>query len=285
MLLRTALIALSLTVSAACSPDRSAAQSPDAFPKAQPQPAVRDVMPPTSPRATPSTLPTLPTLPAPGQVLEAVYQDPGDRSSSYEVGNGSRATYWFGHTYELNGKRYYTGFVEQSPDHLGSDVQDDPPSAKATLTQATFTAPPGKGWVFIGAQRFVGEVGARGRADQVDDSRAPVSRPAAAGRLLLAVPTNAAIEQGTVQKNYEVLLRAPDGAWSHVGTVSAGLDDSAGCDQGRAFPCAPVTGRFSFDAGGDMPAVRVELAPADSKAAPRTVFYRFDPATSMYRTP
>lgn len=277
---RSALIAVSFSLAVACSPEGRQPPSATLSERGRPAPAAPDaVRPPPSPVA-PARVAATPTAPA---VLEAIYQDPGNRSASYEVGNGSRATYWFGHTYEVGSKRYYTGFAEQSPDRLGSDVQDDPPSAKATLTQATFVSTPDNNWAFSGAQRFVGEVGARGRADAVDSTRSSIARRVAPGRLLLAVPTDSSIEQGTVQKNYELLLRAADGAWSHVGTVNAGQDDSAGCDEGRAFPCAPVTGRLSIDAGDGMPTLRVELRPGTTGSAPRTVIYRFDSSTSIYQ--
>ena len=228
----------------------------------------------------------VPAPPAPPVVIEAIFQNPGDRSASYEVDNGSWATYWFGHTYQVDGKPHYTGFVEQSPDRLGSEAAaNDPPSAPATLTQATFTADGTPGWTFLGAQRAIGEIGSRGRADAVDRARTPVTHEIGPGRLLLAVPTNSAIEQGTVQKNYEMLMRAADGAWTHVGTVNAGHDDSAGCDGGRVFPCAPVSGRMTFEGGnGSVPSIHVALEPGGSKAdGARVVIYRFDPSTSTYR--
>ena len=219
-------------------------------------------------------------------MLEAIFQDPGDRSPSYVVENGSLATFWFGQRYEVSGAAYYTGFVEQTPDHFDGST-DDPPSAKATLTQATFVAPSGSAtWQFVGAQRFVGEVGTRGQADAPDPSRPALVQQIGSDRLLLGVPTNAAIEQGVVQKNYEFLLRGIDGAWSHVGTIHAGHDDSAGCDGGRVFPCAPVSARITFEQGGDMPAITVRLEPGSSdRSSARTVTYRFDAAASTYHAP
>lgn len=254
-----------------------------------PSPAPSPADTATAPRRTQHAAREAPSPPTAPMVIEAVFQNPGDRSASYEVDNGSWATYWYGHTYQVDGKAHFTGFVEQSPDRIGTDPSaEDPPSAKATLTQATFTSDAAhSGWTFVGAQRSIGEVGSRGRADAVDTERTPVTHEIAPGRLLLAVPTNAAIEQGTVQKNYEVLLRGAEGKWAHVGTINAGHDDSAGCDGGRVFPCAPVTGRMTFerDANG-MPAIRVSLEPGTAKApAARVVRYRFDTSTSTYRAP
>lgn len=231
---------------------------------------------------------TTPKLPAPPAVLEAIFQDPGDHSASYDVGNGSRATYWYGYGYDLDGTSYFTGFVQQSPDHFAGDTAaDDPPSAKATLTQATFVRAGGNGWTFRGAQRSIGEVGSRGRADAVDESRPPIVHRLDGGRLLLGVPTDGAIEQGTVLKNYELLLRRPDGAWAHVGTLNAGQDDSAGCDGGRIFPCSPISGQIFIDADdqGDMPRLRVVLTHGASRRDDRqTVIYRFDKSSSSYVT-
>lgn len=109
--------------------------------------------------------------------------------------------------------------------------------------------------------------------------------PIARGRFVLAIPTNAAVEQGTVQKNYEVLLRAADGSWSHAGTVNTGYDDSAGCDEGRVFPCAPVRGRMTFVPGDrGMPDLQVSLEPGSPHApAARVVTYHFNHVTSTYQ--
>lgn len=242
-----------------------------------------------APRRTALGTPSkIPAAPVPGAVIEAIFQDRGDGSSSYDVGNGSRATFWFGYAYQVDGRRQYTGFVEQSPDHFGSDsAADDPPSAKATLTQATFVIDNARaGWSFVGAQRSIGEVGGRGQADAIDPSRQPVMHVVSPTRLLLAVPTVAAIEQGTVQKNYELLLRGDKGAWLHIGTVNAGYDDRAGCDGGRAFPCTSMRGRLTFERGtGEMPSIRIALEP-NARDAPGAgmATYRFDPTTSSYRT-
>lgn len=247
-------------------------------PAAAPAPATGRAEPPATEAAAPS----------PASVIEAVFQHPGDRSASYDVENGSRATYWFGYAYDVAGKRYYTGFVEQTPDHLGANADaDDPPAAKATLTQATFVRNSSHAdWDFVGAQRFVGEVGGRGRADAPDETRRAVLHDVSPGRFLLAVPTNAAIEQGTVQKNYEVLLRANDGAWAHVATVNAGVDDSAGCDGGRVFPCAGTTGHIEFVTTRDMPSIRVTLSPqGNTSSREHTVTYTFDSASSTYQAP
>lgn len=225
--------------------------------------------------------------PTPGKVIEAIFEQPGDHSASYEVDNGSRATYWYGHAYETAGKRYFTGFVAQSPDDFGKTADaDDPPAAKATLTQATFKAgSAAEPWVFVAAQHLVGEFGARGQADAVDASRNTEMFAIGPGRLVLAIPTDAAIEQGTVQKNYEVVVRAADGAWRYAGTVPAGVDDSAGCDQGRAFPCASARGRMKFVPGATMPNIEVTLqllAPSAQSVGSKSV-YRFDPKSSLYQ--
>lgn len=278
------LLLVTLAMLMACSAEPNAAQPPAKGDN------VDSAHPLQAPSATSAKSPAevaAPAAPAPATVLEAIFQDPGDRSSSYAVENGTLATFWFGQRYEVSGAAYYTGFVEQTPDHFDGST-GDPPSAKATLTQATFVAPGRSAtWQFVGAQRFVGEVGTRGQADAPDPSRPALLRQIGSDRLLLGVPTNAAIEQGVVQKNYEFLLRGADGAWSHVGTINAGQDDSAGCDGGRVFPCAPASGRITFEqGGGDMPAITVRLEPGSSdRSSARTVTYRFDAVTSTYHAP
>lgn len=225
--------------------------------------------------------------PTPGRVIEAIFEKPGDRSDSYEVDNGSRATYWYGQAYDVAAQHYFTGFVAQSPDHFGKAADaEDPPAARATLTQATFkSGSAAEPWTVVAAQHSVGEFGARGQADGVDGSRKAEIFSIGSGRIVLAVPTDAPIEQGTVQKNYEVVVRASDGAWSYAGTVPAGVDDSAGCDQGRAFPCAAMRGRLEFVPGSSMPDIEVTLQPLApvKKSAGSKLVYRLDPKSSLYQ--
>lgn len=277
MPVRAGLLLMSLVALAGCSAasDQAAGSAPQtAAPNAAGQASgrVKSVVSPAS-------------EPAPAQVLETIFHTPGDRSSSYEIANGSWASYWYGQTYEVEGNRYFTGFAEQSPEHAPGAEADDPPSAKAKLGQATFLNKDGA-WVSVGTQVGFAQVGGRGRADAVDKTRDVVVRAVAGGRMLLAIPTDAAIEEGTVGKDYELLLRQTDGKWGHAGTVAAGSDDSAGCDDGRAFPCAPVTGRLEIPpSDGAMPDITVTLIHGGPKPdGPQQVIYRFDPNSSQYRS-
>lgn len=199
------------------------------------------------------------------------------RASSSESMPEAAPEFWVGRAYELNGVHHYTGFAY----FAGPDAA---PDTKALLAQSTFIAV-GTGasaWKHVVTQAAAGEFGARGGALAVDSSRAMHSFPTADGRLLLAVPVDGPIEQGVVTKAYEVLLRSSDGRWSPAGTIEAGWDDSAGCDEGRAYPCAPAQGALRFAQGhGAWPDVVVELTRTrpTSMQAHR---YRFDERRAVY---
>jgi len=214
-------------------------------------------------------------------VIKAIFGENGDGSSSYPVGSGSWATFWYGHSYTTNDTRYFSGFAYQSPAHPpGTEEVDDPPSAKATLTQATFRLENSR-WAKVVTQRDLGDLGARGRADSVDAKRSVQSYTVAPNQFVLAVPTDAQIEQGVVQKNYEILRHEPDGHWNYFGTIEAGTDDSAGCDGGRVFPCNAVSGKIAFVAAEGMPEIRVTLDHGGN--APEILTYRFSTEESSYQ--
>ena len=58
-------------------------------------------------------------------VMHTIYQVDGQGKDSYEVANGSVATYWYGHAFELNGTRYFTGFTWDTRERYGKPGEDD----------------------------------------------------------------------------------------------------------------------------------------------------------------
>lgn len=185
--------------------------------------------------------------------------------------------FWVGHVYELQGVRHYTGFAYFS----GADAA---PDTKAVLAQASFidTGTAAPDWKHVVTQASAGEFGARGRALAVDSNRSIQSFPIADGRLLLAIPVDGPIEQGVVPKLYEILLRSSDGRWIPAGPIEAGWDDSAGCDEGRAFPCSPAQGELRFTRrDGVWPDIVVELTRA-LPSSKQTHHYRFDERHAIY---
>lgn len=211
--------------------------------------------------------------PSPSSSLYFIYQKDGDGALSYEVENGSWATYWYGYRFDLDGKNYYTAFAYDTPFKFGkAELEADPaPDTKATLTQATFelTAPgTDKPWNFQGSDRSVGEFGAYEKGNQVDDTRKPQEYRTPEGNLLLAVPTWY-LASGTRVSSFDLLVFNPHELtttdaqrWVYVGNVVVGEDNGAACDDeedGGRIPCARSTGSLSFvaQAGSDLPLLRI----------------------------
>lgn len=207
-----------------------------------------------------------PTL---GSVLYFIYMVDGDGATSYEVANGSVATYWFGHEYEIQGRRYFTGFAYNTPEKYGASVEEEfpDPDAKVSLTQATFEMThPGteKPWSFLGSQFYIGELGAYERGEVFDGSR-KVQSWSEGRRLLLAVPTTW-FEQGINYQRYALLLlSAPEddaeagGLWKYLGSLEAGSDNSASCVDDDTSCHYSSDGVLSFGdvKEGNLPAIRI----------------------------
>ena len=134
------------------------------------------------------------TPPAPDAVLYFIYNKDGDGATSYEIENGSVATYWYGHQFDLRGKHYFAGFAYSTPEKFGA-AEDEPnpaPGSKVTLANATFVlSKPGteKPWSLVGAEPYIGEFGAYEKGDEVDPKRTAVSYETEGGQFVLAVPT------------------------------------------------------------------------------------------------
>ena len=97
-------------------------------------------------------------------VMHTIYQVDGQGKDSYEVANGSVATYWYGHAFELNGTRYFTGFTWDTRERYGKPGEDDAgPDTQVNLAEATYTltgSTPDKPWQFRGMTNTIGNFGA-----------------------------------------------------------------------------------------------------------------------------
>ena len=244
--------------------------------------------------------------PSPSSVLYLIFQKDGDGASSYEVENGSWATYWYGYSFDLGGKHYFTGFASQTPDKYGkSEEENNPaPDAKVTLTQATlFTTTPDaqKPWTFQGSERFIGEFGSYEKANEVDQTREAQSYETPSGKLLLAVPTWYLVS-GTRVSSFDLFVFNPDELtkvderrWTYLGNIVAGEDNGAACDDeaGAAMPCVKSTGALSFVAqeGADLPLIRIAMSGTEIVSAGKTrsmgsednVEYRYDSTKKQYQ--
>ncbi len=295
--LRMALAGLAVSLLAsACTPSTSTASPQGA---AAPRQEVAPMQSSATATATPAAVATPPDA---GSVLYFIYQVDGDGAVSYEVANGAVATFWFGHSYEVAGTRYYTGFAWNTPQKFGKPGEDDVgPESRVTLSEATFTLSgdkPDRPWVLKGVEPWIGAIGAYGTAPDVDGKRKPVEHRTAAGKLVLAVPTRS-FSNGTSVEGYEILVFNPDyensedgQVWASAGTVNTGEDNSAACDDGAVMPCISNQGTLSFSAvpGSDLPAITVAAtgttidAPGQTRAlgASDARRYHYDAARKAY---
>lgn len=242
--------------------------------------------------------------PAADAVLYMIYGVDGDGATSYPIQNGSIATYWYGHEFELAGKQFYTGFAYDTPEKYGKDAEEayPDPAAQVTLTQATFElTQPGtdKPWSFWGAQRSVGRFGGYERADDIDKTRQPMSHVTEDRTLALAVPTRR-FESGVVTTGYAMFSFKPVKSdveevkpWRYLGTVVTGTDNAAACDDGTVIACVASSGVISFiSRGSALPDVEVTREGKEIGASGAVneipvgskLRYHFDPASGGYVT-
>lgn len=287
--------------SAAPAAGSSAAGSPAAAPAA---PTSASVTPGTS-APTPSPAASAQTaVPDAASVLYAIHQVDSKGADTADVANGSVATYWFGHAFELDGAPYYTGFVWETAERYGKPGEDDVgPMTTVNLAEATFIrdpASPSNPWKFRGMEPTIGEFGAYERPPEVDTRRKPLEYRTAAGKLLLAVPTET-FDNGITISGYTLLVFTPpekrqdeakDKVWAYAGEVIAGEDNGPACADGDVMPCTRSEGELVFSATGtaDLPRVTVQfsgntisgpgktrkLGPADA------VIYAYDATRKAY---
>lgn len=205
-------------------------------------------------------------------VLYAIHQVDSKGAPSANVANGSIATYWFGHAFELEGTPYYTGFVWETAERYGKPGEDDVgPMTPVNLAEATFIrdpAAPESPWKFRGMEATIGEFGAYERPPEVDTRRKPLEYRTASGKLMLAVPTET-FDNGITISGYTLLVFTPpdkrkdetDNVWTYVGDVIAGEDNGPACADGDVMPCTRSDGElvFSANATADLPRVTVQF--------------------------
>ncbi|MPT29214.1 MAG: hypothetical protein E2602_20460 [Achromobacter sp.] len=209
--------------------------------------------------------------------MYAIYQIDGKGADSYEVANGSIATYWFGHAFELGGTQYFTGFTWDTRERYGKPDEDEAgPETQVNLAEATFTltgSSPERPWKFRGMEHTIGMFGAYERPEAIDTRRQPLEYRTPAGKLVLAVPTQG-FDNGTSFEGYALFVfnigprdELKDKVWAYIGSINTGDDNSAACADGDVMPCVARTGKLTFAAqpGGDMP--RITVTPSGTEIA------------------
>ncbi|WP_409408337.1 hypothetical protein [Achromobacter sp.] len=236
-------------------------------------------------------------------VIYAIHQVDSKGEPSANVANGSIATYWFGHAFELEGTPYYTGFIWETAERYGKPGEDDVgPMTTVNLAEATFIrepAAPDSPWKFRGMEPTIGEFGAYERPPEVDTQRKPLEYRTASGKLMLAVPTET-FENGITISGYTLLVFTPPekrqdetgNVWAYVGNVIAGEDNGPACADGDVMPCTRSEGElvFSATATADLPRVTVQFTgntisgPGKTRklGAGDAVIYAFDAKRKQY---
>lgn len=237
-------------------------------------------------------------------VLTAIHQVDSKGADAAEVANGSFATYWYGHAFELAGVQYYTGFVWETAERYGKPGEDDiGPTTPVNLSEATFIRDDPSSerpWKFRGMEPTIGEFGAWERAPEVDPRRKPREFRTASGKLVLAVPTES-FENGITISAYTLLVFTPpekrqdesqDKVWAYAGNVIAGEDNGPACADGDVMPCTRSEGELVFSAHGvaDLPQVTVQFTGTTISGPGKTrklgaadaVAYTYDAARKEY---
>ncbi|VWC66767.1 hypothetical protein BLA18110_01657 [Burkholderia lata] len=248
-----------------------------------------------------------PVPPRPGQVLEAIYQKDAHGEDTMEIANGSQASYWYGHAFDLNGNHFFTGFAYDTPNKYAEQEKTAAPApdARVTITEATFewTTDGGvAGWNMVGSERSIGEFGGYEKADTIDDKEPAVSMTTPNGQIVLAVPTWY-LASGTRIKSFSMFVyqrtnatsNPDDTDWTYAGNVFRGNDNGAACDAdgtGNHVPCVTGSSTLTFlpAVGRDWPRLRVAMKGTgiDNAGQKKTygatdvVEYRFNPKTKVY---
>ncbi|MBN3822004.1 hypothetical protein G3O00_00025 [Burkholderia sp. Ac-20384] len=248
-----------------------------------------------------------PVPPRPGQVLEGIYQKDAHGESTMEIANGSQASYWYGHAFDLNGNHYFTGFAYDTPNKYAEQEKTAAPApdARVTLTEATFewTTDSGvAGWNMVESERSIGEFGGYEKADTIDDKEPAVSTTTPDGQIVLAVPTWY-LASGTRIKSFSLFVyqrthassNPDDTDWTYAGNVFRGNDNGAACDAdgtGNHVPCVAGSSTLTFVSADrrDFPRVRVAMkgtgidhaGQKKTYGAADVVEYRFNPKTKIY---
>ena len=228
--------------------------------------------------------------------MHTIYQVDGQGKDSYEVANGSVATYWYGHAFELNGTRYFTGFTWDTRERYGKPGEDDAGPDPGQPGRSHLHADrlhARQALAVRGMTNTIGNFGAYEKPEFVDPKRKH-----AAGQLVLALPTDG-FDNGTSFTGYALFVFNPgprdelkDKVWTYVGSVNTGSDNSAACADGDVMPCVSSQGELSFAAhgGSDMPRISVKVSgttitgPGKTRqlGAADTVTYHYDAAGKKY---
>lgn len=226
--------------------------------------AVREASPVAPAAKTAPAAPASP--PTPGRILADIYGQKGDGSASYALDDGDVVEFWHGERFELSGKSYYTGFA----DHVSKAALDNAypePDMGVGITQATYVADTVDGkpaWKPFRTQTDMGSFGAFAKADQIDPARATRRYRTKAGHLVMAIPTIRPTD-GVKSGGFAILLFDPAKGmyqgWQYMGTVPAGEDNGASCDDEGTVKCAVSRSKLTFVApkSGTIPTLRVTM--------------------------
>lgn len=236
--------------------------------------------------------------PSPGTVLEDIYGEKGDGSSSYALApynGGHVVSLWYPYHFKIAGHQYYVGLTVLEPSE-GSSSYDG--ILFGQMTYRLETAGGKSFWTIFHGSRVVAEVHGQMKADQIDKSRTAKDYVTSDQHLVLAIPTTH-FEAGETINTFTIFAFDPAKndlgdykSWQYLGTVAAGGDNSANCGEGLPTPCVSSTGSLSFarPVSGSMPVIRVNLTGTEVEGPGKTrtlgpndaVTYKFNKTKRQY---
>ena len=231
--------------------------------------------------------------PAPETVLRDIFKQTVTGAENAHLADGRYASYWNGHRFELEGKRYFVGFAESTGE---TEIEYPTQDNTVVLSQATYVFENGA-WALRGAQTGIGAFGSFEKPPQIDSDAAPQAM-SVGGRYFVGIPTVEMAMAGAQLDFYELFAFSPrELAWTYLGYVAGGSDTRAGCtsdtDVQQPVKCAASTAKLTFAqpaSGDDWPVLNVafdgEVVGADGEVRKTThqdaVEYRFDAASKSY---
>lgn len=226
-------------------------------------------------------------------ILTDIYKQPVDEITGSQLSDGRYVGFWNGHHFTLDGKNYFVGFSEATPE---SEIEYPAPEDMVTISQATYEFV-GNAWMLKAVQHDVGKFGGKNRAPAVDTIQKKAAFHNPQCKFVLATPAFTTANGGIQMFFYEIFAFSPvDAQWKYVGHVNAGYENSGGCahqaDSATETKCVKSTGNLFFSANenSSWPELDVVLQGTELGEAGKvmtltvkdSITYRYDEKSSKY---
>lgn len=226
-------------------------------------------------------------------ILADIYKQPVGEITGSQLSDGRYVSFWNGHQFTLDGKNYFVGFSEATPE---SEIEYPAPEDMVTISQATYEFV-GNAWMLKAVQHDVGKFGGKNKAPAVDTIQKTAVFHNPQGKFVLATPAVTTANGGIQVFFYEIFSFSPVNAqWKYVGHVNAGYENSGNCaheaDASTQTKCVKSTGNLQFTTteNSAWPELKVVLQGTEldednnviSLTDKNSVTYRYDDESSNY---